>query len=76
MAAPCPCPIRSDPSKTDKLKAKIEHEGTPYFSSARLWDDGIIAPSDTRNVLGLGLSVAMKSWDPTKPRGNMGVFRM
>lgn len=41
------------------------------------WDDGIILPSDTRNVLGLSLSVAMKSWDPMQAgRGNFGVFRM
>lgn len=46
------------------------------FCSARLMDDGIIAPSDTRSVLGLGLAVAMKSWDVQKrDKGNFGVFR-
>lgn len=66
-----------DTSKTSKLKAQIEHESTPLYASARLWDDGVIAPSDTRSVLGLGLSVAMKSWEPKdRERGNFGVFRM
>src|SRR5512147_2858321 len=37
---------------------KYEREGSPYYSTARLWDDGIIDPADTRNVLGLGLSIA------------------
>ena len=52
---------------------QYEREGHPYFSSARLWDDGIIRPSDTRKVLGLGLSVALN-----EPIGNtkFGVFRM
>ncbi|KAK4699122.1 hypothetical protein P7C70_g7143, partial [Phenoliferia sp. Uapishka_3] len=69
--------ISTDTAKTSKLKEQIEHESTPLFASARLWDDGIIAPSDTRSVLGLGLACAMKSWDPEKrQRGNMGVFRM
>ncbi|KAL8292632.1 hypothetical protein RQP46_001244 [Phenoliferia psychrophenolica] len=69
--------ISTDTAKTSKLKEQIEHESTPLFASARLWDDGIIAPSDTRSVLGLGLAVAMKSWDSEKrQRGNMGVFRM
>ncbi|PVU92233.1 hypothetical protein BB559_003780 [Furculomyces boomerangus] len=40
---------------------KYEHEGHPYYSSARLWDDGIIAPSDTRKVLGLSLSATLNS---------------
>ena len=41
------------------------------------WDDGIILPRDTRNVLGLGLSVAMKSFKPDREgKGNFGVFRM
>ncbi|ORY72420.1 carboxyl transferase [Leucosporidium creatinivorum] len=69
--------VSKDTSKTSKLKAQIEHESTPLYASARLWDDGVIAPSDTRSVLGLGLSVAMKSWEPKdRERGNFGVFRM
>lgn len=50
-----------------------EKEGHPYFASARLWDDGIIDPADTRTVLGLGISAALnKPIEPTK----FGVFRM
>jgi acetyl-CoA carboxylase carboxyltransferase component len=52
---------------------KYEQEGSPYYSSARLWDDGIINPLDTRKVLSLALSVAIHS--PIHPT-NFGVFRM
>ncbi|SGY16646.1 BQ5605_C012g06938 [Microbotryum silenes-dioicae] len=69
--------LHRDTSKTSKLKAQIEYQSTPVYASARLWDDGVISPSDTRSCLGLGLSVAMKSWNPEKrDRGNFGVFRM
>ncbi len=53
--------------------ATYEHEGSPYFSTARLWDDGIIDPADTRMVLGLGLSAALNAPIPDTP---FGVFRM
>ncbi|KAF4526142.1 hypothetical protein B566_EDAN012453 [Ephemera danica] len=60
-----------------KLKAPIlkrfEDEGSPYYSSARLWDDGVIDPSDTRRVLGLSLSAALNA---PIPRTNFGIFRM
>ncbi len=52
---------------------KYEHEGSPYFSSARIWDDGIIDPIDTRNVLGLGLSIALNA---PMPEQKYGIFRM
>jgi len=52
---------------------KYEKEGEPYFSSARLWDDGIIAPQDTRRVLGLSLSAALNA--PIE-KTKFGVFRM
>uniref|UniRef100_A0A4W3HT12 Methylcrotonoyl-CoA carboxylase beta chain, mitochondrial n=1 Tax=Callorhinchus milii TaxID=7868 RepID=A0A4W3HT12_CALMI len=52
---------------------RFEEEGNPYYSSARLWDDGIIDPADTRLVLGLSLSAALNA--PTK-RTNFGIFRM
>jgi acetyl-CoA carboxylase carboxyltransferase component len=52
---------------------KYEHEGSPYFSTARLWDDGIIDPRDTRNVLGLGLSIALNA---PIPEQKYGIFRM
>ena len=43
----------------DPILAKYEEEGRPYFGTARLWDDGIITPAQTRDVLGLALSVAI-----------------
>jgi len=52
---------------------KYETEGNPYHSTARLWDDGVIDPVDTRQVLGLALSVVLNS--PVEER-NFGVFRM
>src|SRR5438270_3134206 len=53
--------------------AAYEAEGNPYYSTARLWDDGVIDPLDTRMVLGLGLSAALNAEIPTTP---FGVFRM
>lgn len=55
------------------IREKYEHEGHPYYSSARLWDDGIIAPTDTRRVLGLGLAMAANA---PKEESRFGVFRM
>jgi acetyl-CoA carboxylase carboxyltransferase component len=55
------------------ILAKYEEEGSPYYSSARLWDDGIIEPAETRNVLALGISAALNAEIP-EPR--FGVFRM
>jgi acetyl-CoA carboxylase carboxyltransferase component len=52
---------------------KYEKEGNPYYSSARLWDDGILDPAETRQVLSLALSVVLNS--PRQP-GGFGVFRM
>jgi 3-methylcrotonyl-CoA carboxylase beta subunit len=52
---------------------QYEHQGHPYYASARLWDDGIIAPSETRTVLGLGLSAALNA--PVE-KTTFGVFRM
>jgi acetyl-CoA carboxylase carboxyltransferase component len=50
-----------------------ESEGSPYYSTARLWDDGVIDPVDTRTVLGLGLSAALNAEIPPT---RFGVFRM
>lgn len=55
------------------IKAQYEVQGHPYYASARLWDDGIIDPSDTRRVLALGLSAAMNA---PVPETKFGVFRM
>ncbi|MHA1114463.1 MAG: carboxyl transferase domain-containing protein, partial [Alphaproteobacteria bacterium] len=52
---------------------QYEHEGHPYYASARLWDDGIVAPADSRMVLGLSLSAALNA---PIPRTEFGVFRM
>ena len=52
---------------------KYDIEGIPYYSTARLWDDGIIDPAETRQVLALGLSAALNA--PT-PDARFGVFRM
>ncbi len=55
------------------IRAKYEAEGSPYYASARLWDDGIIDPKDTRRVLGLSIAASLnKAVDDMK----FGVFRM
>ena len=52
---------------------KYEREGSPYYSTARLWDDGILDPAETRQVLALALSTCLNApLAPTK----FGVFRM
>ncbi|HAN30970.1 MAG TPA: methylcrotonoyl-CoA carboxylase [Myxococcales bacterium] len=55
------------------IREKYEREGHPYYASARMWDDGVIAPTETRDALGLALSAcynqAIPDWSP-------GVFRM
>ncbi|RVX42884.1 3-methylcrotonyl-CoA carboxylase beta subunit [Nonomuraea polychroma] len=57
----------------DAIRAQYERQGNPYYSTARLWDDGVIDPLDTRTVLGLALSAAANA--PLEPAG-YGVFRM
>jgi 3-methylcrotonyl-CoA carboxylase beta subunit/propionyl-CoA carboxylase len=52
---------------------KYDHEGSPYYSTARLWDDGILDPADTRQTLALGLSA---SYHAPIPEPKFGVFRM
>jgi len=53
---------------------QFAHQAHPYYASARLWDDGIIDPADTRRVLALGLSASLNAPIPDSPR--FGVFRM
>jgi 3-methylcrotonyl-CoA carboxylase beta subunit len=55
------------------IREQYEHQGHPYFASARLWDDGIIDPADTRMALGLGISAALNA-PPEKT--DFGIFRM
>ena len=52
---------------------KYEAEGSPYYATARLWDDGILDPTETRAVLALGLSAAFNA---PIPESRFGVFRM
>ncbi|KAG8901518.1 hypothetical protein FRB99_005264 [Tulasnella sp. 403] len=78
--------VSKDPSQHSSLKEKIESQSTALYSTARLWDDGIIAPEDTRDAVGLGLALASRerqgsggssnatTWDG-QGRG-FGVFRM
>jgi len=55
------------------IRAQYEEQGHPYYATARLWDDGIIDPLDTRMALGLGLSAALNA--PAEPT-RFGIFRM
>lgn len=55
------------------IREKYENEGHPYYATARLWDDGIIEPKDTRMVLGLTLEVTKRA---TQEKTEFGVFRM
>jgi 3-methylcrotonyl-CoA carboxylase beta subunit len=55
------------------IEEQYEHQGSPYYSTARLWDDGVIDPVDTRRVLGLGLAAAANA---PVPEPSYGVFRM
>jgi 3-methylcrotonyl-CoA carboxylase beta subunit len=55
------------------IRDQYERQGSPYYSTARLWDDGIIDPADTRRVLGMGLAVAANA---PIPEPSYGIFRM
>ena len=55
------------------IRDQYEHQGSPYYSTARLWDDGIIDPLDTRRVLGMGLEAAANA---PIPAPSYGIFRM
>ncbi|TCD06507.1 methylcrotonoyl-CoA carboxylase [Erythrobacteraceae bacterium CFH 75059] len=69
---------RWTPEEAEAFKApirqKYEDEGNPYYATARLWDDGVIDPAQTRDVLGLALSACLEAPIPDRPR--FGVFRM
>ncbi len=55
------------------IRQQYEDQGHPYYASARLWDDGVIDPADTRRVLALGLSAALNA---PIAETKFGVFRM
>ncbi|HEX7030183.1 MAG TPA: carboxyl transferase domain-containing protein, partial [Gammaproteobacteria bacterium] len=56
------------------IREQYEHQGHPYYATARLWDDGVIDPADTRRVLGLALAAAANN--PEGEKTGYGVFRM
>jgi len=66
------------PAEAEAFKApirqKYEDEGNPYHATARLWDDGIIDPAQTRDVLGLAFAAALNA--PVEEAPRFGVFRM
>jgi len=78
--------ILRDPSQHSSLQNEIEEQSTALYSTARLWDDGIIKPTDTRDVVGLGLALVSRqrgaksqpekhtTWDGDGK--GFGVFRM
>ncbi|HEY9465198.1 MAG TPA: carboxyl transferase domain-containing protein, partial [Vicinamibacterales bacterium] len=57
----------------DEIRATYEREGSPYYSTARLWDDGILDPAQTRTALALAISAA---YNAPIPPPKFGVFRM
>ena len=65
------------PVQEEEFKAPIlrqyEEEGNPYYATARLWDDGVIDPAETRTVLSLALSAAFNA---PVPETRFGIFRM
>ncbi len=60
-------------ANADEIRAKYEREGNPYYSTARLWDDGVIDPLDTRRVVALGIAASLNA---PIPETRFGVFRM
>jgi len=66
-----------DPDEREKLRAEIlkkyDEEGSPYFSTSRLWDDGIIDPVDTRKIIAMGIAMSLNH---KYPETKYGVFRM
>ena len=68
-----PFPPEEEEAIRQPILDKYEHEGSPYYATARLWDDGILDPAETRQALALGLSAAFNA--PIPPP-KFGVFRM
>src|SRR5271156_2515645 len=66
-------PAKEEEAFKAPIRAQYETQGHPYYASARLWDDGIIDPAETRNVLGLSISAALNA--PIE-KTRFGVFRM
>jgi len=68
-----PFPADEEAAIRDPILDKYEHEGSPYYSTARIWDDGILDPARTREALALGLSMACNA---PIPEPKFGIFRM
>jgi acetyl-CoA carboxylase carboxyltransferase component len=68
-----PFPAEDEAAIRDPILDKYEHEGSPYYSTARIWDDGILDPARTREALALGLSMACNA---PIPEPKFGIFRM
>ena len=66
-------PAQDEEAFKAPIREQYETQGSPWYSTARLWDDGVIDPADTRRVLGLALDVAAGT---EKPDTNFGLFRM
>jgi 3-methylcrotonyl-CoA carboxylase beta subunit len=66
-------PAEEEAAIRQPILDKYETEGSPYYSTARLWDDGVLDPAETRTVLALGLSAA---YNAPIPAARYGVFRM
>lgn len=66
-------PETDEEALKNSLRSQYEMQGNPYYTSARLWDDGVIAPQDTRKILGLSYSAALNAPIGTT---NFGIFRM
>jgi 3-methylcrotonyl-CoA carboxylase beta subunit len=66
-------PAEEEEAFKKPIRDQYEHQGHPYYATARLWDDGVIDPADTRRVLGMGLAVAANA---PVPDPSYGIFRM
>jgi 3-methylcrotonyl-CoA carboxylase beta subunit len=66
-------PAAEEEAFKDPIREQYERQGDPYYSSARLWDDGVVDPCDTRRILSLSLAAVRNA--PLESR-RFGVFRM
>ena len=71
-----PWTLEEEQAFKQPIMDKFEHESSAYFSTGRLWDDGIIDPADTRTVLGHALAIARRVGCSPPNKTQFGVFRM
>jgi 3-methylcrotonyl-CoA carboxylase beta subunit len=62
--------------RKEAIRERYAAQGSPYYSSARLWDDGVIDPVETRRALAMGLALAAAATSPPPPLPHYGIFRM